>query len=309
MIIFAPKLRNKMKQIILLIVLLIAICGLSGCSQKQNAKRRITVTIEPQRYFAEQIAGDKFEIISMVKAGSNPESYDPSPQQMVSLGDSEAYFKIGYIGFELAWMDNLIKNNPHLKIFDLSNGFELIESDAHTNCEDAAHNHESDRKYAAVDPHIWSSISGAKTVSLNILKALISLDPTNESYYTANYNVLLQEITATEQVLTEKLDSLPSRTFIIYHPALTYLAQEFNLSQLCIEMDGKEPSPALLKELIETTHTNQTRVVFIQEEFDRKNAELIAKETQCQLIQINPLSYDWHDELIRIANALHATQP
>jgi zinc transport system substrate-binding protein len=298
-----------MKQITLLIVLLLAICGLTNCKQSQTKERSITVTIEPQRYFAEKIAGDKFKIISMVKAGSNPESYDPSPQQMVSLGDSEAYFKIGYIGFEMAWMENLIQNNPHLKVFDLSNGFELIESDAHANCGVAGHNHAADHSHGAIDPHIWSSVLGAKTISSNILKALISLDPSNEAYYTANYNQLMQEIAVTEQALVKKLDALPSRTFIIYHPALTYLAEEFNLSQLCIEMDGKEPSPALLKELIETAQANQTKVVFIQEEFDQKNAELIAKETGCQLVQINPLSYNWHDELLRIADALHANQP
>ena len=295
-----------MKQIILLICLLVTVCSFSSCVQKKSTKRTITVTIEPQRYFAEKIAGDKFDIISMVKAGSNPESYDPSPQQMVHLGASEAYFKIGYIGFELAWMDNLIQNNPHLKVFDLSAGFELIESDAHANCSAEGHNHATDLGEVGIDPHIWSSISGAQTVSSNILKALITLDPSNEAYYTANYNTLMQEITATEQAVTEKLDSLPSRTFIIYHPALTYLAQEFNLSQLCIEMDGKEPSPALLKELIETAHSNQAKVVFIQEEFDQKNAELIAKETQCQLVRINPLSYNWHNEILRIANALQA---
>ena len=295
-----------MKQIILLICLLVTVCSFSSCVQKKSTKRTITVTIEPQRYFAEKIAGDKFDVISMVKAGSNPESYDPSPQQMVHLGASEAYFKIGYIGFELAWMDNLIQNNPHLKVFDLSTGFELIESDAHANCSAEGHNHATDHDKVGIDPHIWSSISGAQTVSSNILKALITLDPSNEAYYTANYNTLMQEITATEQAVTEKLDSLPSRTFIIYHPALTYLAQEFNLSQLCIEMDGKEPSPALLKELIETAHSNQAKVVFIQAEFDQKNAELIAKETQCKLVRINPLSYNWHNEILRVADALQA---
>lgn len=284
-----------MKQLTIFFLFLLII----GCSHQTTKERTVTVTIEPQRYFAEKIARDKFIINSMVAAGLNPESYDPTPQQMVNLGQSEAYLKIGHIGFEQAWMENLIKNNAHLKVFDLSEGYHLIETGDHANCNEHGHQH------GGVDPHIWSSISGAQKVAENTLAAFIALDPENEAYYTANYNELSDEIVSTKKELQQQLDSLQSRTFIIYHPALTYLADEFGLTQLCIEMDGKEPSPALLKELIETARNNQAKVVFIQQEFDQKNAELIAKETGCKLIVINPLAYNWHDELVRIAMALN----
>lgn len=59
------------------------------------------------------------------------------------------------------------------------------------------------------------------------------------------------------------------------------------------EMDGKEPSPAQLKQLVMTAKEHHTKVVFIQQEFDQKNAELIAKETGCRLVKINPLDYHW----------------
>ena len=69
-------------------------------------------------------------------------------------------------------------------------------------------------------------------------------------------------------------------------------------------MDGKEPSPAQLKPMVETARANNARVVFIQQEFDQKNAELIARETGCKLTVINPLAYDWPKEMIHIAKAL-----
>lgn len=277
---------------------------LSACVQKHTDEKIVTVTIEPQRYFAEKIAKDKYKINSMVGAGLNPENYDPTPQQMVNLGKSQAYFKIGHIGFEQAWMDDIVQNNPKLNVFDLSKGFDLIaseEEDAHDHTEGESHDH---HHHAGPDPHIWSSVRGAKAVAANTLEAFITLDPENKEYYTENYLELLKEIEQTEKLLHEKLDTLPSRTFIIYHPALTYLADEFGLTQLCIEMDGKEPSPAILKTLVETARDKNARVVFIQQEFDQKNAELIAKETGSRLTRINPLSYDWSKEMITIANAL-----
>ena len=165
---------------------------------------------------------------------------------------------------------------------------------------DGHHHHHA----GGVDPHIWSSVEGAKVIAWNTLNAFIELDKENTEYYWKNYNDLLAEIEKTEAEIRQLLDPLTDRTFIIYHPALTYFAAEFDLTQLCIEMDGKEPSPAQLKQLVMTAKEHHTKVVFIQQEFDRKNAELIAKETGCRLVVINPLDYHWNTEMIHIAKAL-----
>ncbi|GLL52914.1 hypothetical protein KUBF_05760 [Bacteroides finegoldii] len=95
------------------VCLLLAACaGRPSQTNSNEEKPVITVTLEPQRYFTEAIAGDKFKVVSMVPKGSSPETYDPVPQQLVSLGDSKAYFRIGYIGFEQTWMDRLMNNTP-----------------------------------------------------------------------------------------------------------------------------------------------------------------------------------------------------
>lgn len=286
--------------------MLLTLFFLSACGGKQLDEKIITVTIEPQRFFAEKIAGDKFKINCVVPSGQSPETYDPTPRQMVQVGKSRAYLQIGHIGFEQVWMKNIRENNPELKIFDLSEGMELVietQEEHHHDEEEAgeAHHHHHP---GGVDPHIWNSVSGAKTIASNTLNALIELDKENAQYYRENYNQLLADIEKTGSDINNMLEPLSNRTFIIYHPALTYFANEYNLTQLCIEMDGKEPSPAQLKQLVETARENQTKVVFIQQEFDKKNAELIAKETGCRLVTINPLDYNWDKEMLHIAKAL-----
>ena len=301
-----------MKQTSILITIL-SFFLLTACVTKQANETVVTVTIEPQRYFAEKIAGDKFKINCVVPAGQSPETYDPTPQQMIQIGRSIAYLRIGPIGFEQAWMDKIRENNPKLQVFDTSEGMNLLtdtEDDDHAH-EHGTHDHDAHageeahhHHHGGVDPHIWSSIAGAKAVAWNTLNAFNELDPDNTEYFWQNYNKLVDEIDKTNTEIKQLLDPLTDRTFIIYHPALTYFANEFNLTQLCIEMDGKEPSPAQLKRLVETARANNARVVFIQQEFDQKNAELIAKETGCKLTVINPLAYDWTKEMIHIAKAL-----
>lgn len=297
---------------IYLTIVSIGMLLLMGCKGKPTDEKIVSVTIEPQRYFAEKIAGNKYKINCVVPVGQSPENYDPTPLQMIEVGESDAYLRIGHIGFELAWMENIKKNNPGLVVFDLSEGMDLLNTPdeaaaGHTSGLDTEHVHAHAHHHhhaGGVDPHIWSSVSGAKVIARNTLNAFIALDKANEAYYRANYDALMEEINQTEQIIRELLAPVENRTFIIYHPALTYFAHDFSLTQLCIEMDGKEPSPAQLKELVETARANGTRIVFIQREFDKKNAELIARETGCQLVQINPLDVAWNKEMIHIANAL-----
>lgn len=291
-----------MKRIHCWIYLLLAIVGLSACQgKKEGGTRTISVTIEPQRYFAEKIAGDLFHINCVTSAGQSPETYDPTPQQMVQISQSQAYFRIGEIGFEQAWMKNLQSQNPDMAVFDLSEGMELIKNEEEAHEEGEAHPH---HHHGSVDPHIWTSISGARVIAQNTYQAFIKLDPENQEVYRAGYQRLIEEIDSTEAEMKQLLQPLAGTAFIIYHPALTYFAREFGLKQLCIELDGKEPSPAQLKQLLETATQSGAKVVFVQQEFDRKNAELIAKETGCRLVTINPLSYNWQDEMIRLATIL-----
>jgi ABC-type metal ion transport system, periplasmic component/surface adhesin len=85
---------------------------------------------------------------------------------------------------------------------------------------------------------------------------------------------------------------------------LTYFAKDYNLKQLSIENDGKEPSAMLLKNIINQIRIDSATVIFIQEEFDKKNAEVIAREIGGTIVPVNPLSYDWSGEMIKIAKAL-----
>lgn len=277
---------------------------LVGCNGRDNNERTLSVTIEPQRYFLEQIVGDKFVVKSIVPSGSNPESFDLAPMQLIDISNSFAYFKVGFLGIENTWIENIKKNNPNLKFVDCSVNISSLE---HI-CNDHRHNHEGDNDHNhghdGADPHIWSSPATAKVMVENMYKAILELDVENEDYYTDNYNNLLAEINKTDSIIKTYIDKAPCKKFIIYHPALSYYANEYGLEQYTIEYEGKNPSPAQLKELIDKSKENNVTIVFVQQEFDAKNAETIVKEINGKAIPINLMSYAWSEEMIKIAKSL-----
>lgn len=289
------------------LILIVAIIGMisGSCKPPRTDKpETLSVTIEPQKYFLSTLAGNHFDINCVVPGGSNPESADFTPSQMMALDKSAAYFKIGYLSIENILIDKVSEGNTNLLIIDCSEGITPI-GDAHTHCNETGHSHDhSHHAHAGGDPHTWSSVKSAKIIAENMYRGLLQIDKANEAHYTKNYNTLIAEFNHTDSIIRSYLDKAPSKSFIIYHPALSYFADEYGLTQYSIEHEGKNPSPSQLKELIDKAKTEGIKTIFIQREFDTKNAETIAEAIGGKTVPINLLSFHWSEEMIKIAKAL-----
>jgi zinc transport system substrate-binding protein len=281
-----------------IILYLLLTSGLFSCntSPAEKEKEILSVSIDPQKYFLETIVGDKYQVKSLITSGSNPESFDPSPAQMLAIGKSSTYFKVGHLSFEGVWLNKLKENNPSLNIVDCSTGIDIAP-------EHRVVTHDS---HAGIDPHIWSSPKMALVMVKNMYETVVAFDSENEAFYGLNMITLLNEFATTDSIIKSYVANAPCKSFFIYHSALSYFADEYGLRQYCIEQDGKAPTPAQLKQSIDIAKGNNIRVVFIQAEYDRKNAETLANEIGAKVVSINLLSYEWSAELIKIAKSLSA---
>lgn len=276
--------RSMKKYLLLLTVTLI----LASCTTNpQDTRRKITVTIEPLRYFTEQIAGEKFVVNTMVPQGGNPETYEPTAQQMVKLAESDLYIKVGNIGFERTWMKKLSQNAPHTIIIDSSEGIELAHS-----------------SHGVTDPHTWMSTNNAKQIARNIYEALVSINARDSASYRRNYEALIDTIEATDMRLREQLTRDKSQAFLIDHPALTYFARDYELLQIPVEEEGREPSAAQLKKTIQQAKDKKVKVMFVQKQFETRSTKIVSQEVGAETIAINPLSHNWSEEMVSIAKKL-----
>jgi zinc transport system substrate-binding protein len=80
---------------------------------------------------------------------------------------------------------------------------------------------------------------------------------------------------------------------MVFHPDLTYLARDYGLEEIAIESEGKEPSPARMKYLIDLARAKKLKTIFAQREFDTRNAKTIAGQVGAKIEIIDPLSGDW----------------
>ena len=268
-----------MKRFIYLIIICTLLVGCKGNQQKttlaeSDGKPMVTVTIPPYQYFVDKIAQDKVGVNVMVPAGGNPETYEPTAQQMVELSKSALYLKVGNIGFEQTWMQKLHDNAPHMKVVDTSVGISPAKTPG-----------------GNIDPHVWMSCSNARIISANILKALCNLDRRD----------------STIRMSFQKNPEMV-RKFVIYHPILTYFARDYKLEQLAIEEEGREPSVAQLKSLIERAKKEKIKYCLIQTEFANRNTSVFIKETHTHAMEINPLQGEWNMAMQEASLAIQGKQ-
>ncbi len=273
----------------LMAVLVIMLGVMAGCGQRERKEAVVSVSILPVQYFIDRLTNHELEVNVMVPQGASHGTYSPSARQMQRLSDSGIYFRIGSLGYEQAFIRRLNELNPEMKEVNLSNHVELIRGMPIVHGD---HVHEG-----GVDPHIWISPAVMLSLLPVIKDALVEVYPEYQETVEANYPALYADVERSHLQMQEITQSISQKRFMIFHPALTYLARDYGMEQVSIEHEGKEPSPGQLSQLIREARAESIPVIFIQEEYDKRNAELVADETGAQIIQINPLSYDWIKEM------------
>ena len=294
-----------MKRFLYLIILCVILAGCKGTPQKQADSGKtsgtekpavtvtVTVTISPYKYFVDQIAKGKVNVNVMVSNGNNPETYEPYAQQMMELSKSALYLKVGSIGFEQTWMKKLQDNAPDMKVIDTSVGIKPAKTPG-----------------GNIDPHVWMSCSNARIIASNILKALNELEPKNKAFFEKNYQSLLSIIDKRDSIIKEGFNKNPDlvRKFVIYHPILTYFARDYQLEQLAIEEEGREPSAAQLKSLIERARKEKIKYCLIQAEFANRNTTTFINESHTKPMDINPLQGEWNWAMQEAAAAVQGKE-
>lgn len=277
-----------MKQILGLFFLVLVTFG---HSQQLN----IAVSILPQKTFVEAIGKDKVKVTLMVEPGSSPHSYEPKPSQMKALGSASAYFTIG-VEFESVWLPRFASQNKTMRIVNTTEGI--------TRLPIAMHHHGDHHDHGTLDPHIWTSPSNVKIISKNIKDALVDSDPKNKHFYEENYTIWVEYVDSIDSTIRANLERIKDGKFMVFHPAWGYFAHEYGLTQVAIEIEGKEPKPKQVASLIKKAKEEDIKAVFVAPEFSQKVAAQIAKELGVPVVALSPLDPKWGENLIQLSHAI-----
>ena len=253
-----------------------------------QAKLKIAVSIEPQKYFIQQIAGDLADVYVMVPNAKNPEQYEPLLSQMKDLRNCTLYFGVG-LEFEHKWQQRFLDSAKNMQFVSLF---------------DENHSHNSPH-YHHHDNHIWLSVKLAKKQANTIYEHLSKLDPINQKIYQRNLETFLHSINELDHQIKEIFKKPNAKkTFLVFHPAFEYLAHEYGLEELSIEVMNKEVKIKHMQSIYQAIKEKKLKVIYAEPQFSQKQVQLIAKEYNLKISFLDPFAYDWKNNLLEIAKKI-----
>ena len=262
---------------------------------------RITVAVSLQPYatLVKMLGGDRVNVVTLLPPGADPHNFEPKPAVIKAFSVAQVYFTDGS-GLDKIWLPRFLGANKNVQVIDISKGIEWMKSEHE---EHGAHGHHHDEE---LDPHIWTSPTRVRYLAHNIFQELKKLDPKHVIDY-INRSVSVQdELSAIERQLNEAVIGMPKdrRSFIVFHPSYGYLAKDFRLKQYTIEVNGKEPKPRDLANLVKIGRKNGVKAVFVQPQFSKRAAETIAKDLGAVVVETDPLSADFIGNTEKFVKAL-----
>ncbi len=287
-------------RLILMVVFIVVLAAIAGCAKEQDKPKakpaagdeltriKVAVSIVPQASFVKAVGGDNVEIITLVPPGYNPENYAPNPQLMEKLSQANLYFTIGVPCEKASILPKTASLNKNLQIINLAAQVEKV--------------------YPALeiapgekDPHIWLSPKRVKEMVKIMARELTAIDPAHQSVYAENARDYMAQLDQLDAEIKDSLKDIPNRTFIVYHPAFAYFADEYALKMVALEEEGKEASPLDLQRVIDLAKKEKIKVVFYQAELDSKQARTLAAEIGGRTEMIAPLAPDYIENLQKTA--------
>lgn len=288
-----------MKKKILILIMTIAVLVLSGCQssstdwdETEENKLNIMTSFYPVYVFTQEVAGDLANVDMMVK-GADAHSFEPSARNLAAIEESDAFI---YANPEMeTWVPTLVES--------LSSSTIIIETDKNTELlqnEDADHEESNDGDHNhVIDPHTWLDPVLAQEQVEEIKKALIELDPENETIYTENAESFITELEELNQDFEIAFESADHRMFISQHAAFGYLAHRYNLVQESLAglSSETEASPQRMAEMTELIKEGNIPVIYYNSNSSSDLAQTVADEANIEIEVLHSLESVPNEEL------------
>ncbi|HWQ51357.1 MAG TPA: zinc ABC transporter substrate-binding protein, partial [Terriglobales bacterium] len=238
----------------------------------------------PEATFVKAVCGDAVEVVTLVPPGYSPENYEPTPMEMEKFSKAAVYFTVG-VPVEEA---SILKNAGDVKIVPLQDEVAAAYPDRTFESGDR-------------DPHIWLSPKRAKVMVESIAREMCALDEANADVYRANAEEYLAQLDELDKTITDALAGVQNRKFVVYHPAFGYFADDYGLTMVALEEEGKEATPKHLQDVIDIAKAENIKVIFYQAEIDSSQSAAFAEELGGKTMELSPLAADYIENLKAMA--------
>ena len=187
-------------------------CGSSPTTKDQPTGRVVVATTNTVATdITAVVGGDSVQVVPLVKPGSDPHDYEPTPSDLETIAGAAIVVRNG-ADLE-PWFDDAVKASPPTgSVVTLADGIELRSSDGEE------------------DPHIWHDPRNVRTMVKTVSSALIAADPSGVEGYRTRAAAFDAELIRLDGDIEQLLQAIRSRNFVSNHDAFGYFCARYGLT-------------------------------------------------------------------------------
>lgn len=270
-----------MKQLYLIALLILLFAF--GCTKTEN-KNEIVTTIYPFKAILQEIAGDRFEVKSILPAGADPHTYEMIPSDFKSIQNSKAFF-FGAIKLD-GWASKLDVKNKIELITLVPKDF-LIELKVH-------HHHDSEieeDENFGIDPHFWTDPNTVNAMLPNLVSELIKIDPQGEVTFKSNAETFTKKLSDLDSQIKKETENIKYKNVFTAHPFYSYFFERygFRVAGSLEVAPGSQPTAKDIKNLIELVKKENVKAIFTHKQHSDKPAKVLAESSSINEFELDPI--------------------
>lgn len=242
--------------------------------------------------WARVVAGSQASVYSLIPAGLDPHTYQPSAQDVTKVADADVVLTVG-LGLEHRWLEKLLQNASAdaSKIVALGDGVDPIPFEGEHHDEHGEGTPEEEEEESPWDPHFWTDPLRAEVAVNAIADRLASVDAANASIYRANASAYTQKLDELDAWIKTQVSHLTieRRALITSHDTLGYFAHRYEFEVVGVIIPGgateADPSAADIALLEDKIKEHNAMAIFSENTVSDKMAQRIAQDTGVKVVR------------------------
>ncbi len=288
-----------MKKFLSIFLLIVFLASCQKNTPDTPGKPFVVTSIPPYISLVQAIVGETMTVASALGENFDPHTAEITPSQMKKVQNANLFIGVGE-----AYEDNLVRainrGSGKVAVLELDKKVSLLSFFQDANVVDTCHNVNLHSK----DLHIWLGTQVLIPQVSAMVEALSNLNPGSANQYNENGTALIKKIREIDQNLQDELRLFQKKAIIVSHPALGYFCHEYNMTQIAVECEGKEPLARDATNILRLAKNSDVACVFTAPQFNNKGAELIAQKLNLRVESFDPLAPDPLETIQQIANAI-----
>ncbi|CAM3316021.1 metal ABC transporter substrate-binding protein [Deinococcus saxicola] len=231
-------------------------------------KKTVLTTFTILSDMAQNVAGDRLNVVSITKPGAEIHGYQFTPSDLVGARGADLILNNG-LNLEL-WFEKFTRQLGKIPNVTLTEGIIPVNITA-------------DAYRGKPNPHAWMSPKNALIYVDNIRKAFVKLDPAGAKIFNANARKYSDQIRAVDARLRTQLASLPKnqRALVTCEGAFSYLTRDYNLAEHYlwpVNAEEGQGTPRQIKGVIDVVRVGKIPAVFCESTVPTRGMEQVARE-------------------------------